>query len=70
MFANLPQQCEIQIYNIAGEHINTIQHTNNLSYEYWDMRTKYGLEVAYGLYVFVVKADAQTMAKGKFVIIK
>lgn len=70
MFANLPQQCEIQIYNIAGEHINTIQHTNNLSYEYWDLRTKYGLEVAYGLYVFVVKADAQTKAKGKFVIIK
>jgi hypothetical protein len=70
MFANLPQQCEIQIYNIAGEHIRTIQHSNNLSYEYWDLRTKYGLEVAYGLYVFVVNADAQTKAKGKFVIIK
>ncbi len=70
MFANLPQQCEIQIYNIAGEHIRTIQHTNNLSYEYWDLRSKYGLEVAYGLYVFVVNADAQTKAKGKFVIIK
>jgi len=70
MFANLPQQCEIQIYNIAGEHIKTIQHTNNLGYEYWDLRTKYGLEVAYGLYVFVVKNDAQTKAKGKFVIIK
>ena len=70
MFANLPQQCEIQIYNIAGEHINTIQHTNNLSYEYWDLRTKYGLEVAYGLYVFVIKTDGQTKEKGKFVIIK
>jgi len=70
MFTNLPQQCEIQIYNIAGEHINTINHTNNLGYEYWNLRTKYGLEVAYGLYIYVVKTDDKTKAKGKFVIIK
>jgi len=70
MFTNLPEQCEIHIYNIAGEHINSIYHTNNLGYEYWDLRTKYGLEVAYGLYIFVVKTDDNTKAKGKFVIIK
>jgi hypothetical protein len=70
MFTNLPQMCEIQIYNIAGEHINTIKHKNNLSYEYWDLRTKYGLEVAYGLYIYVVKTADKTKAKGKFVIIK
>ncbi|MCK4252570.1 hypothetical protein KAX97_14070 [candidate division WOR-3 bacterium] len=70
MFTNLPEQCEIHLYNIAGEHINTIYHTNNLGYEYWDLRTKYGLEVAYGLYIFVVKTDDNTKAKGKFVIIK
>ncbi|NOR17876.1 hypothetical protein GQ543_09255, partial [candidate division WOR-3 bacterium] len=70
MFTNLPEQCEIHVYNIAGEHINTIYHTNNLGYEYWDLRTKYGLEVAYGLYIFVVKTDNNTKAKGKFVIIK
>lgn len=70
MFTNLPEQCEIQIYNIAGEHINTIKHTSNLGYEYWDLRTKYGLDVAYGLYIFVVKTDNHTKAKGKFVIIK
>ncbi len=70
MFTNIPQQCEIQIYNIAGEHINSITHDNNLGYEYWDLRTKYGLEVAYGMYIFVVKTDDGTKAKGKFVIIK
>lgn len=70
MFTNLPQQCEIRIYNIAGEHINTLHHTDNLSYEYWDLRTKYGLEVAYGLYIFVVTTDDGAKAKGKFVIIK
>jgi len=70
MFTNLPQECEIQIYNLAGEHINTITHNNNLGYEYWDLRTKYGLEVAYGLYIFVVKTDNRTKAKGKFVIIR
>jgi hypothetical protein len=70
MFTNLPEQCEIDIYNIAGEHINTVHHTNNLGYEYWDLRTKYGLEVAYGLYIFVVHTDNETKAKGKFAIIK
>jgi hypothetical protein len=70
MFTNLPERCEIDIYNIAGEHINSIHHTNDLGYEYWDLRTKYGLEVAYGLYVFVVHTDNQTKAKGKFAIIK
>jgi hypothetical protein len=70
MFTNLPQQCEIQIYNIAGEHIHTIDHTSNLGYEYWDLRTKFGLEVAYGMYIYVVKTENDTKAKGKFVIIK
>ena len=70
MFTHLPQECEIRIYNIAGEHVKTINHNNDLGYEYWDLRTKYGLEVAYGLYIYVVKIDNGTKAKGKFVIIK
>ncbi len=70
MFTNLPAQCDIQIYNVAGEHIKTIDHASNLGYEFWDLRTKHGLEVAYGMYVYVVKTDTGTKAKGKFVIIK
>jgi hypothetical protein len=70
MFTNLPGSCEILIYNIAGEHIMTLQHRNNLGYEYWDLRTKHGLEIAYGLYVYVVTAENHTKAKGKFAIIK
>ena len=70
MFTNLPGACEIQIYNIAGEHIKTVTHNNNLGYEYWDLRTKYGLEIAYGLYIYVVKTDNGDKAKGKFLIIK
>jgi hypothetical protein len=70
MFTNLPGQCQIMIYNVAGEHVYTIDHNNELGYEYWDLRTKFGVEVAYGMYVYVVKTDNQTKAKGKFVIIK
>jgi len=70
MFTKLPEQCEILIYNVAGEHINTIQHNNNLGYEYWDLRTKYGVEVAYGMYIFVVRTESGAKANGKFVIIK
>jgi hypothetical protein len=70
MFTGLPSQCQIMIYNVAGEHINTLEHANGLGYEYWDLRTKYGVEVAYGMYIFVVKTDDGAKAKGKFVIIK
>jgi len=70
MFTNLPGQCEIMIYNVAGEHICTIDHDDDLGYEYWDLRTKFGVEVAYGMYVYVVKAENEAKAKGKFVIIK
>jgi hypothetical protein len=70
MFTNLPEQCEIMIYNVAGEHMTTIEHNNNLGYEYWDLRTKHGVEIAYGMYVYVVKTEDEAKAKGKFVIIK
>jgi hypothetical protein len=70
MFTKLPEQCEILIYNVAGEHIYTIEHNNSLGYDYWDLRTKFGVEVAYGMYVFVVKTENGAKAKGKFVIIK
>jgi hypothetical protein len=70
MFTRLPEQCEILIYNVAGEHIHTIEHNSNLGYEYWDLRTKFGVEVAYGMYVFVVRTENGAKAKGKFVIIK
>ncbi|MDH4210701.1 MAG: hypothetical protein OEV79_04570 [candidate division WOR-3 bacterium] len=70
MFTHLPEECKIMIYNVAGEHINTIEHNNNLGYEYWDLRTKFGVEVAYGMYIFVVRADGNVKAEGKFVIIK
>lgn len=70
MFTGLPGQCQIMIFNVAGEHINTLEHTDGLGYEYWDLRTKYGVEVAYGMYIFVVKTDNDTKAKGKFAIIK
>ncbi|KPK64100.1 hypothetical protein AMJ83_03620 [candidate division WOR_3 bacterium SM23_42] len=70
MFTNLPEQCRIMIYNVAGEHINTIEHTSGLGYAYWDLRTKYGIEVAYGMYIYVVQTENGTKAKGKFAIIK
>jgi hypothetical protein len=70
MFTHLPAQCEILIYNVAGEHIMTIDHTNDLGYEYWDLRTKHGIEVAYGMYIFVVRTANDVKAEGKFVIIK
>ena len=70
MFTHLPTRCTIRIYNLAGEHIVTLHHTNGLSYEYWDLRNKHGLQVAYGLYVYVVEAPDGSTYTGKFAIIR
>jgi hypothetical protein len=70
-FANVPQQCTIRIYTLAGELIETIEHNSSLDdgKAFWDLRTKDNMNIAYGLYIFQVESDAGTSI-GKFAIIK
>ncbi len=68
-FTNLPPQCAISIYTTAGDHVITLNHENNLSYEFWNLQNKSGITVAYGLYVFIVKTPGGDKHTGRFVII-
>ena len=70
MFNNLPNECKISIYNIAGDFIDEIYHNDNRGFDFWDMRTYNDQYIAYGLYVFVVKLPDGGQSVGKFLVIK
>ena len=71
-FINLPQECTIKIFTLSGYLVDEIHHTSQ--YEYgtysWDMLSKDGLEIAYGLYIYHVDAPNVGEKTGKFAVIK
>ncbi|MCK4329811.1 hypothetical protein KAX02_08205 [candidate division WOR-3 bacterium] len=70
-FTNLPEECEIRIYTVSGDIVATVSHNSKeTGYEFWDMRNESGVEVSYGLYVYVVETPKGQKYIGKFVVIK
>ncbi|MFH0883094.1 MAG: hypothetical protein V2A56_08915, partial [bacterium] len=71
MFTHLPARCTIDIYTVAGRKVATIDHQSatDAGFAYWDLRNKEGQDVAYGLYVYVVKAGDVTHT-GKLMVIR
>lgn len=72
-FINLPPKSKVHIYTSSGNHVRTLEHDgslNNGSVE-WDLRTKEGLDIAYGVYFYVVEVEGISDKKtGKLAIIK
>jgi hypothetical protein len=71
-FVNLPSPCEIKIYTLAGQYVNTIRHDSpGHGYEDWNLTSHVGQTVASGIYLFSAQ-DLSTgkVQVGKFVIIK
>ena len=69
-FTRLPLKCIITIYTINGELVRTIYHEETFDgNEVWDLKNEAGLEVAPGLYIYVVEADGITKID-KFAIIR
>ncbi len=69
-FTNLPGECEISIFSTAGDHIKTLYHQGFSNSEYWNLQNDSNVNVAYGLYVFVVKTPDGKKHTGKFVVIR
>ncbi len=71
-FINLPQQCTISIFNLRGELVDTIEHNDVGSdgSESWDLRTSGSQDIAFGVYVYHVKAPGIGEFVGKFAVIK
>ncbi|MCH8838348.1 MAG: hypothetical protein IIA60_11225, partial [Candidatus Marinimicrobia bacterium] len=71
-FIHLPKECTIRIYTVRGYLVDTIHHSKaiNDGSEFWDMRTKDGMDIAYGLYIFHIDAGEIGETIGKFAVIK
>lgn len=72
-FINVPPKSKIHIYTSSGSHIQTLEHDGDLNDGtiVWDLRTKEGLDVAFGVYFYVVEVDGISDKKfGKLAIIK
>ena len=68
-FTNLPSDCTIYVFNVAGDKVQTIEHHSDNGTESWDLRAAGGREIAPGVYLFLVKTDtAQKL--GRFAVIK
>jgi hypothetical protein len=72
-FVNLPEKCTISIFTSSGKLVQTLEHDasgTGYNREPWDLRTKDGLEVAFGVYFWVVEAPGIGQKTGKMGIIK
>ncbi len=68
-FHNLPAECTIRIYNLAGEFIDEIRKNDaSTSIASWDVKTAHGLPPASGVYVYVVNAPGYGQKIGKIAV--
>jgi len=71
-FINLPTECEVKIYTLFGNLVETIVHSDPVrGYEDWNLTSSVGQAIASGIYIFSVE-DKNTgkVQIGKFVVIK
>lgn len=71
-FIHLPQVCTIKIFTLRGYLVKTLHHNSTLDdgTESWDLTSKDGLDVAYGIYIYHVDAPDIGTKIGKFAVIK
>jgi len=70
-FTNIPKGSEILIFTARGDHIITLQNDDNI-YDgtvIWNLKTKENLDIAYGVYFYVVDSSVGKK-RGKLAIIK
>jgi hypothetical protein len=68
-FINLPQECTIYIFTVAGDRVKTIEHQAPNGSESWDLRAEGGREIAPGVYLYLVKTK-NAQYKNTFAVIK
>lgn len=75
-FHNLPEKCDIRIFTISGELVQVLKHEpgsagyRGPSVEAWNLWSYNDQEVAFGVFIFHVKAEGIGEKMGKFAIIK
>ena len=71
-FNNLPSECSIKIYTLAGNLVRALQHSDlagPVGQEKWDGNTTSGDHAASGLYLWRVESSADSK-NGKLLVIR
>lgn len=68
-FTNLPTPCTISVFTVDATLVKTIYHSDPNGTAAWDLRADGGREIAAGVYLYVVKSDADEFL-GRFAVIK
>ena len=71
-YIHLPQQCTIQIFSIRGQLVDTIEHNSPIEngVAKWDLVSKDGINVSYGVYIYHVSAPGIGEYISRFALIK
>ena len=68
-FVNCPAQCTIRLYNLNGQLVRTLEKNDpSTSIVEWDIKTKNGLPVGSGVYVYHVHAGDGSESIGRVVV--
>ncbi len=85
MFTNIPARCKIKIYTVSGMLVDEIYVDNNIENRKtnwdtntnsngtvkWDLKTREGLEISSGYYIYkVIALETGDEKVGKFAVIK
>ncbi len=70
-FTHIPPGAKISIYTVRGEKIKTLYHNDiNNGDVKWNLRTEENIDVAYGVYIYVVEVPEVGTKIDKFALIK
>lgn len=68
-FVNMPEQCTVRIFNLAGQLVRTLRKTDaSTSILEWDVETENALPVGSGVYVFHVEVPGVGEYIGRLVV--
>ena len=68
-FLNIPEDADLNIFNMAGKRMIRIPAQEGPGVRTWDLRNESGESVASGIYIFYVKGDTVKQT-GKFSVVK
>ncbi|MBN2011668.1 hypothetical protein JW960_20230 [candidate division KSB1 bacterium] len=71
-FINLPNICTIRIYDVNGTLVDKLDHETTIENgaEVWDVLSREGLDISYGVYLYHIDAPGIGQKTGTFAVIK
>jgi hypothetical protein len=71
-FIHLPHECTIRIYTMSGHLVQTLQHSAGVDdgQESWNLVSRDGMNIAFGIYVYHVDAPGVGTYVSKFAVVK